>query len=100
METIGKDRLAKLAKDVLNQQAVNVSGRQIRLALDAIFDAIAKQLQDGFEVQIMDFGTFFSRMREEREGRNISTGASFTIPRMRTVAFRPARALKDAMNDE
>jgi DNA-binding protein HU-beta len=71
---------------------------------DALFDAdsgiIAETLKRGDKVQISGFGTFEARKRAGRSGRNPRTGEEIHIPATRTAAFRPGKALKDAMNGQ
>ncbi len=71
-------------------------------AVDALFDTnsgvIAKALGKNNKVQITGFGTFESRKRKARTGRNPRTGEKIRIPASRTVNFRAGKGLKDAVN--
>ena len=70
-------------------------------AVDALFDAdagiIAKQLQSGNKVQITGFGTFETRKRGARMGRNPRTGERIQIPASVSPAFRAGKGLKDGV---
>ncbi len=66
---------------------------------DALFKAIAAALHDGATVRIRGFGTFEVRERKARMGRNPRTGEPVSIPAAKSPAFRPARGLKQAVND-
>lgn len=70
-------------------------------AVDALFDAdggiIAKQLQGGNKVQITGFGTFETRKRGARMGRNPRTGERIQIPASVSPAFRAGKGLKDGV---
>jgi DNA-binding protein HU-beta len=70
-------------------------------AIDALFDAdsgiIAKRLQAGDKVQITGFGTFETRKRGARMGRNPRTGERIQIPASVSPAFRPGKGLKDGV---
>ena len=50
------------------------------------------------KVQIIGFGTFETRERAERTGRNPSTGAEVKIPASTAPVFKAGKALKDAVN--
>ena len=67
-------------------------------ALDALLRAIANSLIDGEPVSLIGFGTFQVRERAARSGHNPATGAAIQIPASRTAAFKPGKALKDALN--
>jgi nucleoid DNA-binding protein len=63
-------------------------------ALDAVLDGIADQLADGNQVVLSGFGTFETRERAARTGRNPQTGESIDIAASTSAAFKPAAALK------
>lgn len=63
-------------------------------ALDAILDGIADQLAAGNQVVLSGFGTFETRERAARTGRNPQTGESIDIAASTSAAFKPAAALK------
>jgi DNA-binding protein HU-beta len=58
---------------------------------------ISAALDNGERVQITGFGTFECRNRQARTGRNPRTGETIMIAASRAPAFRPGKALKDAM---
>ena len=71
-------------------------------AVDALFSAdggiIASALKGGQRVQITGFGTFESKHRKARQGRNPRTGETIQIRATNTPAFRAGKGLKDAIN--
>lgn len=66
--------------------------------VNGIFDDIAHHLRNGGEVRIHSFGTFSVTERKATTGRNPRTGEAIEIPARRTVRFKPAKALGDAVN--
>ena len=68
-------------------------------AVDAVFEAVGEALANGEEVRIVEFGTFTTKSRPARTGRNPRTGESLTIQAPTAPGFRPGNALKDAVND-
>ena len=68
-------------------------------AVDAVFEAVGEALANGEEVRIAGFGTFGTRNRPARTGRNPQTGESLSIPASTAPAFKPGKTLKDAVND-
>jgi nucleoid DNA-binding protein len=63
-------------------------------AVDAVLDAIADQLAEGNSVVLAGFGTFETRDRAARTGRNPQTGETIEIAASTSAAFKPAAALK------
>ena len=49
-------------------------------AVDAVFEAVGEALANGEELRIAGFGTFGTRNRPARTGRNPQTGESLSIP--------------------
>lgn len=65
--------------------------------VDAMFASIEEALAKGEKVQLIGFGTFEVRERAARKGRNPQTGAEIEIPASKVPAFKPGKALKDAV---
>ncbi|HKX74519.1 MAG TPA: HU family DNA-binding protein [Acidimicrobiia bacterium] len=69
--------------------------------VDAIFSTesgqgiIAVELDAGRKVTISGFGTFATKSRAARKGRNPATGQEITIPARNYAHFAPAKGLKD-----
>ena len=70
-------------------------------AIDALFNAkdgiLTQTLKKGDRVQITGFGTFETRKRKARTGRNPRTGEEIKIGPTVSPSFRPGKALKDAV---
>ena len=65
--------------------------------LEATLEAITEALQRSERVQLTGFGTFETRGRKERKGKNLQTGETITIPAATVPAFKAGKALKDAV---
>lgn len=65
--------------------------------IDAVFEAITEALAKKDKVQLIGFGTFETRERAARVGRNPATGEEMQLPASTTPAFKPGKALKDAV---
>lgn len=69
-------------------------------AINALFSTdrdgiIASEVKSGRRVQITGFGTFESRKRKARTGRNPQTGASIKIKAAKVPAFKAGKGFKD-----
>ena len=65
----------------------------------AVFSTIAYALVRDETVVIAGFGKFDVRTRAARTGRNPQTGATVAIAASRVASFKPAKALRDAVNE-
>ena len=67
-------------------------------AVDAVFETIGEALAEHGEVRIAGFGTFATKHRPARAGRNPRTGEAVSIPASVAPAFRAGKSLKEAVN--
>ena len=72
-----------------------LSKKDAEKALNAAIDSITGALVAGDKVQLVGFGSFETKTREARTGRNPRTGENITIAASRTPAFKAGKALKD-----
>jgi len=69
--------------------------------LESLFSAqprkgiIATALDAGEKVTIPGFGTFATKQRGARQGRNPATGQAITIPKKNYVHFKPGKTLRE-----
>ena len=68
--------------------------------VEAVFDSIAEVVQSEQSFRWNGFGTFETRERPARDGRNPQTGKPMKIKASTTVAFRPASALKERVESK
>jgi integration host factor subunit beta len=50
------------------------------------------------KVEVRGFGSFRSRQRKPRTGRNPKTGESVAVPAKRVPFFKPSKELRDLVN--
>ncbi len=75
----------------------NLSKIQAKAAVEAVISGIGTALEKGDKVQLVGFGTFESRKRNARKGRNPQTGEEVEIAETFVPAFKPGKSLKDAV---
>lgn len=78
-------------------ESAQLSKKDATKAVDAVFNTIMESLKEGSKVQLIGFGNFETRERSARKGRNPQTGAEIEIPASKVPAFKPGKALKDAV---
>ncbi|QIK81405.1 HU family DNA-binding protein [Lysobacter sp. HDW10] len=79
-------------------EAAGMSKVDAGRAVDAVVATVTKTLKSGDSIALVGFGTFEVRNRAERTGRNPKTKEPITIPASKAAAFKPGKALKDAVN--
>ena len=88
-------------KTELIEAIVNETGlkkKDAEAALGATICAIETALAKGDKVQLVGFGTFETKTRAAREGRNPKTGETIKIAASKYPAFSAGKAFKDKLN--
>ena len=73
---------------------------EVEQVVDVFFDEIAARLAEGGRVELRGFGTFSTRQRESRTGRNPRTGSPVSVPSKRVPYFKPGKEMRERLNDE
>ena len=68
-------------------------------AVETIFESIIVALQADDKIEIRGFGSFRTRQRRGRTGRNPKTGAKVDVPAKKIPYFKPSKELKDYVNN-
>jgi len=79
-------------------QAVEMSRKDSETIVETIFESIVKSLRAGDKIEIRGFGSFRTRQRNSRVGRNPKTGARVDVPAKKIPFFKPSKELKDLVN--
>ena len=72
--------------------------KDVTAVCDALVASIADVMAAEDSIQLSGFGTFSSKVRAARTGRNPQTGATIEIPATRLATFSASKALKDKLN--
>ena len=78
-------------------ESAGLTKKDTERVLNAAIDAVTAALVKGEKVQISGFGSFETKEREARVGRNPHTKEAIEIPATRVPAFKASKALKDAV---
>ncbi|HEX7065453.1 MAG TPA: HU family DNA-binding protein [Bacillales bacterium] len=78
-------------------ESTQLSKKDVTKAVDSVFDSISDSLKQGEKVQLIGFGNFEVRERSARKGRNPQTGEEIEIAASKVPAFKPGKALKEAV---
>lgn len=71
--------------------------KDVEATLNAMMNVISKALAQEDKVQIVGFGSFETKHRAERMGRNPRTKEDVLIPATKTPVFKAGKALRDAV---
>ena len=66
--------------------------------VETIFDSVVRSLRVGDKIEIRGFGSFRTRQRKPRVGRNPKTGDRVEVPAKKIPFFKPSKELKDLVN--
>jgi integration host factor subunit beta len=80
-------------------RVVEFTRKESEVIVEAIFSSVVKSLKDGDKIEIRGFGSFRTRQRQSRVGRNPKTGARVEVPAKRIPYFKPSKELKDLVNE-
>ncbi len=75
-----------------------LSKKDAEVALKAVIESVEEALENGEKVQLVGFGTFETRERAAREGRNPRTKETITIPASKVPVFKAGKEFKDRVN--
>ena len=85
----------ELIVEVANK--AGLSRKDAEKALGAVVETITEAVVKGDKVQLVGFGSFETKQREARTGRNPKTKETIEIPATRVPVFKAGKARKDAV---
>src|SRR6476660_4474605 len=89
---------AELIEEV--SKVVEMTRKDSETIVETIFDSIVNSLHKGDKIEIRGFGSFRTRQRQPRVGRNPKTGSRVEVPSKRIPYFKPSKELKDLVNND
>ena len=79
-------------------RVVEVTRKESEVIVETIFDSVVKSLHDGDKVEVRGFGSFRTRERRGRVGRNPKSGEKVSVPPKTIPFFKPSKELRDIIN--
>jgi integration host factor subunit beta len=79
-------------------RVVEMTRKESEVIVETIFDSIVKSLRGGDKIEIRGFGSFRTRQRQARIGRNPKSGDRVDVPAKRIPFFKPSKELRDLVN--
>jgi integration host factor subunit beta len=95
-----KERLMTKA-DLIEEvsRLAELTRKDSEVIVDTIFDSVVRSLRVGDKIEIRGFGSFRTRQRKPRVGRNPKTGDRVEVPAKKIPFFKPSKELKDLVNN-
>ena len=78
----------------LDSRYPQLLGKDVEVAVNAIFDAISTSMVKGERTEIRGFGSFDINHRPPRTGRNPKTGEKVAVPEKCVPHFKAGKELK------
>ena len=79
-------------------RVVELTRKESEVIVETIFDSVVESLKTGDKVEIRGFGSFRTRERKGRVGRNPKSGERVEVPPKTIPFFKPSKELRDVVN--
>jgi len=89
---------ADLVEEVI--RVTDLPRKESETIVESIFEGIIQTLKEDKKIEIRGFGSFRTRQRRGRVGRNPKTGEKVEVPAKRIPFFKPSKELKEFINSE
>jgi integration host factor subunit beta len=76
----------------------DLTRRDGEIIVDLLFDSVIGALKSGDKIEIRGFGSFRTRQRNARVGRNPKSGERVDVPAKKVPFFKPSKELRDLIN--
>lgn len=87
---------ADLVEEV--SRVVEVTRKDSEVIVETIFECIVTSLRNSEKIEIRGFGSFRTRERRGRIGRNPKSGERVEVPPKTIPFFKPSKELRDVVN--
>ena len=84
--------------DAIVAQQDQITRREAEVVVNNILDAIGDALRRGDRVELRGFGSFYTKQRNARIGRNPKTGESVAVPSKIVPQFKPGKELRERVD--
>lgn len=100
MKIIEGRKIAMNKAELINAIAdeTGLSKKDTEATINSFVNVVSNALENKDKVQLIGFGTFETRERAARTGRNPQTNEEIKIPASTTPAFKAGKALKERVN--
>ena len=99
--SLGQERGDMTKADLIDEvsRLAELTRKDSEVIVETIFDSVVRSLRAGDKIEIRGFGSFRTRQRRPRVGRNPKTGERVDVPAKKIPFFKPSKELKDLVNE-
>ena len=99
--TGAQGRTAMTKADLIDEvsRLAELTRKDSEVIVETIFESVVRSLRAGDKIEIRGFGSFRTRQRKPRVGRNPKTGDRVEVPAKKIPFFKPSKELKDLVNN-
>src|SRR5690349_19026237 len=99
--SLGAERGVMTKADLIDEvsRLAELTRKDSEVIVETIFDSVVRSLRAGDKIEIRGFGSFRTRQRKPRVGRNPKTGERVEVPAKKIPFFKPSKELKDLVNE-
>jgi len=84
--------------EIIADRHGQITRREAEVVVNTIFTAISEALVTGERVELRGFGSFSTKSRQPRIGRNPKTGESVAVPAKMVPHFKPGKELRERVD--
>jgi len=85
--------------DIIVELEDQITRREAEVVVNNILNAIGDALGRGERVELRGFGSFYTKKRDARIGRNPKTGESVSVPSKIVPQFKPGKDLRNRVDN-
>ena len=84
--------------EIISAKQKHLPAKDVELAVKQLLEIMSDALATGEHIEIRGFGSFRTRQRRGRVGRNPKTGEKVEVPPKKIPYFKPSKELKEFVN--
>jgi len=84
--------------EIITEKQEGITRREAEVVVNTIFSVIGDALATGDHVELRGFGSFTTKQRNARLGRNPKTGESVMVPAKTVPHFKPGKELRERVD--
>ena len=84
----------------LSKKNPTLDYKQVELSINTLLEHISSSLENGNRVEIRGFGSYNIKKRDPRNSRNPKTGIKLRTVKKTVARFRPAKELRERIDDQ
>jgi len=84
--------------EIIADQQEGITRREAEVVVNTIFSVIGDALASGDHVELRGFGSFTTKARQARIGRNPKTGEAVSVPAKAVPHFKPGKDLRERVD--